>query len=93
MDADIIKLIRLAGECGELIQQINKALQFGIDSINPDTGISTRDSLKAEAADVMTCIDQLQIDHVEMDVLKRKKAIRIARNAEYEIPYEMVCND
>ena len=46
-------LNKLAEECGELVQATMKTNIFGIDSVNPDTGISNRDRLKKEIGDVI----------------------------------------
>lgn len=48
--------IKLNEECGELIQINSKTNIYGIDSINPDTGISNYDALSKEMHDVIASI-------------------------------------
>lgn len=52
-------LSKLSEECGELVQISMKTMIFGIDSVNPDNGVSNRDALKKEIGDVLASIQIL----------------------------------
>lgn len=56
MKLDEFNQIKLSEECGELIQIHSKTLIYGIDSINPDNGISNYDALSKEMHDVIASI-------------------------------------
>lgn len=58
---------KLAEESGELVQVAMKTQIFGIDSINPDTGMSNRDALKKEIGDVFVS-SQLILEALGMEI-------------------------
>ena len=55
-------MICLAEECAEVIQAVMKIQRFGIDSVNPKTGISARFALSLEIADL--CKRILEVDKI-----------------------------
>lgn len=50
------RLALLAEECGELVQDVCKALRHGWDSHHPDTGNGNKTKLTEEAAHVLVAI-------------------------------------
>lgn len=52
----------LAEECAEVIQAIMKIQRFGIDSVNPKTGIAAKDALGLEIVDL--CKRILEVDKI-----------------------------
>jgi hypothetical protein len=55
-------LICLAEECAEVIQAVMKIQRFGIDSVNPKTGVSAKDALNLEISDL--CVRILEVDQL-----------------------------
>lgn len=53
-------LICLAEECSEVIQAVMKIQRFGIDSVNPKTGVTARENLAYEIVDL--CKRILEVD-------------------------------
>src|SRR5574344_2548223 len=47
-----LALVKLSEELSELSHACAKALQFGLDSVDPNTGLSTREALNLEFNDV-----------------------------------------
>jgi len=52
----------LAEECAEVIQAVMKIQRFGIDSVNPKTGVSAKDALNLEISDL--CVRILEVDQL-----------------------------
>ncbi len=59
----------LAEECAEVIQAVMKIQRFGIDSVNPKTGIAAKTSLGNEISDLCKRI-------LEVDKLYFKETVR-----------------
>lgn len=54
----------LQEECAEVIMVCSKIMRFGIDECHPlEPGISNRDNLVQELADISVFIDQVQKDY------------------------------
>lgn len=52
-------LNKLSEECGEVVQDVSKAIIHGLDSHNPKTKISNKEKLETEIRDIITMVDML----------------------------------
>ena len=50
------RFVLLAEECAEVIQAVTKTLRFGLESVHPETGVSNKDRLEEELADLFAVI-------------------------------------
>lgn len=77
MDIEQLFLCKLAEECGEVIQLCMKAQQFGLDSIDPKSGLSNKELLHGELNDILGVVGALniynQFDFQESDLAKLQK--------------------
>lgn len=83
MDLEQLFLCKLAEECGEVIQLCMKAQQFGLDSIDPKSGLSNKELLHGELNDILGVVGTLNtfnnFDFQESDVAKLEKRDKMLR--------------
>lgn len=85
MKIDRMSMVRCAEECGELAAILNKAVRFGSDTIDPRDGVATIDKILMEAGDVLCTIKQLGFDPLDLEQAERRKALSIAKHAQFEL--------
>lgn len=62
MDMEQLLLCKLAEECSEVIKLCMKAQQFGLNSIDPESGLSNQDLLHGEINDIMGVVALMNTD-------------------------------
>lgn len=78
-------LTQLASECVETAHEITKALQFGLDDINPKTGEKNRDAIVREYLDVVGSMEALISERIIPEIassgLAESRRARIEKTA------------
>lgn len=85
--------MKLSEESSEISKECMKIMQFGLDSRNPDTGVSNIDALNMEINDLLAIIELLQDEgyftfekdetHIENKKLKVSRFRNFSRDLGY----------
>lgn len=84
MNKEQLYLTLLAEECTEVGKLASKSIRFGLDSIDPETGISNTEALHQELIDILSIVDFLNyeygfsFDYTNIDqklILKKKEKV------------------
>lgn len=69
----------LSEECAEVIQEISKALRFGLEEIYPEKGITNSERITAELHDIIAVVEMLRNEGCleREDIIKVLAAIKV----------------
>lgn len=74
----------LQEECAELISAISKIKRFGIDSVNPKTGVTNLENLKQEMSDVVAMISCIAISmNIDVDEIAHGSDAKVEKVLKY----------